>query len=155
MKGQDVLALYYTSREVLWARAFTCVQGQEHRHRQGGSGVLLQASVFHFRMPRLHSFVFVFIMILCRSREIQHLCKVIVVKDQLKLLYARALPPFKSRLLYRCKLVSAYQQHSLVGGLKLENAQERPWLPKLKIPRFLSLCLSSFHKNISQITGHV
>ena len=43
----------------------------------------------------------------------------------------------------------------MVEGLKLENAQERPWLPKLEIFRFLSLYLSSFHKNISQITGHV
>ena len=50
--GQDVLALYYTSREVLWARASSCVQGQEHRHRQGGPGVLRQASALHFGMLR-------------------------------------------------------------------------------------------------------
>ena len=34
-----------TTREVLRARASTCVQGQEHRHRQGGPGVLRQAVV--------------------------------------------------------------------------------------------------------------
>jgi len=36
-----------TTREVLRACTSTCVQGQEHRHRQGGPGVLRQASALH------------------------------------------------------------------------------------------------------------
>ena len=36
-----------TTREVLRARASTCVQGQERRHRQGGPGVLRQAAALH------------------------------------------------------------------------------------------------------------
>ena len=71
VKDQDVLALYYASREALWARAHssTCVHGQEYRHRQGGLEVLRQEtpqigirilnkctqnlpSALQFRMPR-------------------------------------------------------------------------------------------------------
>ena len=34
--------VYYVSREALWVRVSTCAQRHEHRHRQGGPGVLRQ-----------------------------------------------------------------------------------------------------------------
>ena len=41
-KSQDVLELYYASREACWTRASTCVQGHERRHRKGDPEVLRQ-----------------------------------------------------------------------------------------------------------------
>ena len=78
--------VYCVSREALWARASTCIQGHKHWHRQDNVqefcarkmpqfGIwILYANLplaLHFRMPLC--FVFASF-ILNGSREIQHLC---------------------------------------------------------------------------------